>query len=70
MVQNVGVVEGRGRLRLLEEPLLGRLVAGQVLGEELDGNLALQARVLGGVDDPHAAVAQFGDDRVRAEGGA
>ena len=54
----------------LEEPLLGRLVSGQVRCEEFDGDLALQARVLGRVDDPHPAVAQFGADRVRAEGGA
>ena len=53
----------------LQEPLLGGLVAGQVRREELDGHLALQARVLGRVDDPHAAVAEFGADRVRAEGG-
>ncbi len=33
-------------------------------------DLALQARVAGRVDDPHAAVAQFGADGVRAEGGA
>ncbi len=32
--------------------------------------LALQARVVRGVDDPHAAVAEFGADGVRAEGGA
>ncbi len=57
-------------LRFLEEPLLGRLVAGQIRRQQLDGHLALQARVEGGVDDPHAAVAEFGADGVRAEGGA
>ena len=31
---------------------------------------ALQARVLGRVDDPHATVAEVGGDGVRAEGGA
>ncbi len=34
------------------------------------GDLALQARVLGRVDDPHPAVAEFGADGVRAEGRA
>ncbi len=58
------------RLRLLQEPLLGRLGAGEVRREELDGDLALQPRVMGGVDDAHPAVAQFGEDRIRAEGGA
>ena len=67
---DVRVVQGRGGLRLLQEPLLGRLVAGQVRRQELDGDLALQARVVGRVDDPHAAVAEFGADRVRAERGA
>ncbi len=66
---DVGMVERRGGLRLLQEPLLGRLVAGQIRREELDGDLALQARVLGRVDDPHAAVAEFGADRIRAERG-
>ena len=27
-------------------------------------------RVVGRVDDPHAAVAEFGEDRIRAEGAA
>ena len=67
---DVLMIEGRGRLRLLQEPLLGGVVAGQVRGEELDGDLALQARVLGRVDDPHAAVTEFGEDRIRAESGA
>ena len=42
----------------------------RVRREELDGHLALQARVVGRVDDPHPAVAEFGGDRVRAESGA
>ena len=46
------MVEGRGRLRFLEESLRGRFVAGQVRREQLDGDLALQARVLGRVDTP------------------
>ncbi len=64
------MVEGRGGLRFLQKPLLGGLVAGQVRREELDGDLALQARVVGGVHDAHAAVAEFGTDRIRAERGA
>ena len=64
------VHQGGGCLRPLQEPLLGRLVAGQVRREELDGDLALQALVLGRVDDPHAACAELGADRKRAERGA
>ena len=66
---NVGVVEGRCRLGFLEKPLLGHFVAGQVRREELDGDLALQPRVLGRVDDPHPTCAKLSQDRVRAEGG-
>ena len=51
----------------LQEPLLGGVVAGQVRREELDGDLPLEARVLGRVDNPHPAVAEFGEDGVRAE---
>ena len=67
---DVGVVEGRGRLGLLEEAALRGLVAGQIGREDLDRHLALEARVVGRVDDPHAAAAELGADRVRAEGGA
>ena len=55
------------RPALLEKPLLGRLVAGQVWREELDRHLPFQPRVLGRVDDPHPAVAEFGTYHVRAE---
>ena len=65
--RNLTASRGPRRLGFLQEPLLGRLVAGQVRREELDGDLALQARVLGRVDDPHAAVAQVGGDAVWAE---
>ena len=44
-------------------------MTGQIGRQGLDRHLALQARVLGGVDDPYAAVAQFGADRIRAERG-
>ncbi len=46
-----------------------RVLAGQIGWEDFDRHLAVEARVVGGVDDPHAAVAEFGEDRVRAEGG-
>ena len=64
---DVGMVKGRCRLRLLEKPLFGGVVASQIRREQLDGHLTLETRVLGGVDDAHAAVAEFGGDRVRAE---
>ncbi len=49
--------------------LLGRLVAGQIGRQDLDRHLTVEARVLGGVDDPHPAVAECGAEGVRAEGG-
>ena len=66
---DVGMVQRRGRLGFLQESLLDRLVAGQVRRQELDGDLALQPRVLGRVDVPHAICAELGADRVRAEDG-
>ena len=42
---NVRVVQGRGRLRLLEEPLLRGVVAGQIGREHLDRHLAVEARI-------------------------
>ena len=67
---DVGVVEGRNRLRLLEEALLRGVVAGQIGRQDLDRHLTVEVRVVGRVDDPHAAGAELGADRVRAEGRA
>ncbi len=67
---DVRVVERRGRLGLLEEAALRGVVAGQIGRQDLDRHLAVEARVVGRVDDPHSAAADLGADRVRAEGGA
>ena len=40
------------------------------MSQDCDRHLAVQARVVGRVDDPHPAVAEFGAEGVRAEGGA
>ena len=39
-------------------------------GQNLDRHLTARPWVVGGVDDPHPAAAEFGEDRIRAEGGA
>ena len=53
---------------LAQEPLLG-VAVGRELGEHhLEGELAVQTGVEGGVHGAHAALAQFLDDAVRAEG--
>ena len=66
----LGWSRGRRRFRLLQEALLGRLVAGQIGRQDLDRHLAVEARVVRGVDDAHAAVAKFGAEGVRTDGGA
>ena len=64
---DVGMVQGRGRPGLLEEPLLGRLVAGQLGREELQRDQSLEPGVLRLVDLPHPASADERDDLVLAE---
>ena len=49
---DVGVVQRRGGLGLLEEPLLDRVVASQIRREELDRHMPIQAGIMGLVDDP------------------
>ena len=62
-IADVGVIQGGGGLGFLEEPLRG-VVFGQVRGQELDGDGALEAWVSGLIDDAHAAAAELGDDLV------
>ena len=45
------MVQRRGGLRLLQKPLLRRVVAGQIRRHDLDRHLAVEARVLGRGDD-------------------
>jgi len=61
---DVRVLEGRRRLGLLDEapPRLG--VFGQLRRQELEGDGALQASVLGPEDHTHAARTQLLDDPV------
>ncbi len=64
---DVRVVECGRRLGFLEEPLLGGLVAGQVRRQQLDGDVPIEAWVMGQVDDAHAAAPELGDDGIRTE---
>ena len=63
------MVERRGGLGFLEEPLLGGVVLGQIRRQELDGHRALEAWVTSLIHDAHAALAKLADDGIRAEGG-
>ena len=64
------MAQGRERLRLALEPLLQVRVGGDVLGQDLDGDGAVEPRVGGLVDLAHAAGANRSGDLVGAEPGA
>ena len=63
---DVGVGQGGYRLGLAVEALPQSRVAGQVRGQDLDGDGALQASVAGAVHLTHAAGAGRGLDLVRS----
>jgi hypothetical protein len=55
----------RGRqLGLRKEAIAEALVSRELLGDELERDLAVQAEVLGGVDDAHAASSQPSLDSI------
>jgi hypothetical protein len=64
---DVGVVDGGGRARLLQQlvPRLG--IVGESPTEELDGDRPLQLSVEGAIDLTHAAGTDLLDDRVVSE---
>ncbi|GAA5020952.1 hypothetical protein GCM10025734_75670 [Kitasatospora paranensis] len=64
---DVRVVDGGRDLGLAGEPLAEHVVAGQVGGEQLDGDGAAQAQVLGAVDDGHTAPADHFVEAVAGE---
>ena len=58
-----------GDTRLAEEALGGRRVCGEMIGQQLDGDVAVQGPVAGAVDDAHAAVADLVDQLVAGQAG-
>jgi hypothetical protein len=66
---DVGMAQRGNRLGLAFEPRLQIGVVGDVLGQDLDGDGAVEARIAGLVDLAHAARADLGGDTVRAERG-
>ncbi len=48
-------------------PLLQRGIAGDVLGQDFDGDRAVEAGIAGFVDLAHAASAEGGDDLIRTK---
>ncbi len=65
--QNVGMVECAGGASFLFEAAKAVEVAGEGSGQDLDGNVTSQARILGPIHLAHAACPKRRDDLVRAE---
>ena len=65
---DVGVVERRQQLGFALEPGEPVGVGGEVVGEDLDGDVALQLGVTGAVDLPHTPRAERFQDLVMTEG--
>ena len=65
---DVGMVQGGGGAGLAPEPLQPLGIPGILLGQELEGDAAAEAGVLGLVDDPHAAAAERLQREVVGEG--
>ena len=65
---NIGVVESRRGLRFAQEACLGFGVFNGFGAEKLQRNGAVEFRIEGLVDDPHAALAEFFGDLVVRDG--
>jgi hypothetical protein len=61
---DVRMVESRSSLRLALKTAEGLSVFGNVVRQELEGNKAVQANVLGLIDNPHATAAHLFDHAV------
>ena len=61
---DVGMVQRRSGLRLAPEAFQRLRVLRDVVGQELEGDETVQARVLGLVDHAHAAAAELSEDAV------
>ena len=66
---DVGVLEGGDGARLALEALAELAARGEMLRQDLDGDLAVEPRVARAIHLAHAAGADGGKDLVRAEGG-
>src|SRR3954470_3211873 len=66
--RDVGRRGPAGEPCLADEPRPERIVAGKVLGEVLDGDVATELLVVGEIDRSHAAAAELALDPVAARG--
>ena len=65
---NVGMIQGRERLRLALEPRQTLRVRGERIGQDLDRDLAAETGIGGAVDRAHAALAELGSGFVDQTG--
>ena len=64
---DVRMVQPRDRARLAVEALAQLRARGEMRGQDLDGDVAVETRVAGAIDLAHAAGAERGDDFVGTE---
>ena len=65
---DVGVIHGRGRLRLAPEAFQHMPVSGDFIGQKLEGNRALEPGIFRFIDDAHPSLAQLFDDPIVRNG--
>jgi hypothetical protein len=65
---DVGMVEGRSRLRFPFETREGLEILGNSVRQEFEGDATVKAGIVGFVDDAHTAAAEFFDDAVMRDG--
>ena len=61
---NIRVIQGRYRLRLAPESGQSLCILSNLIGQKLQSHKAVQSRILGFVDHPHPATAEFLDQAV------
>src|SRR5208283_6066920 len=66
-LDDVGVANGIGRARLVDETCECLLVVAKLAAQHLDGHLAADAGVFGKIHGPHSALSEQGGSAVVAE---
>ena len=61
---DVGMVQGRSGLGLTLKAAQSLLVSGDLIGKEFERHKAIEFDILGLVDDPHPATAEFLEDSI------
>jgi hypothetical protein len=64
---DIGVLQRGGQLGLGQKALTEKRILGQLGGDQLDREGALQAQVIGPIDDPHPAAARERLDPIAEE---